>query len=157
MTEARLATLDDWQGLKDLWASFQKTRFTKYIDASLSDLGHYLSNSLSVPDRIGLLVLTVDEKIVGITTLCAVVNPQMHLPGCPIAVNGFIHVAYITPGLESSAGLLLSQAIDNWCFQRGCKNVFGHVRMDGNFNAFFRKYNFKKWHYVIGREVAQSG
>lgn len=153
MIQARLATLDDWQGLKDLWYSFQKTRFTSYIDASLEDLGHYLTNSLSCPERVGLLVLENEGKIVGIITLCAMVNPQLHLPGCPLLVNGFIHVAYITPGQPHRAGIILSNAINDWCKARHCKHVIGHVRMDGNFEGFFKKYGFKQWHYVIGREV----
>lgn len=159
----RGATLDDWERLKELWVEFSKTRFVAYIQTTMEEVGNYLVASLAFRDRVGMLVLEVEDgQLIGLCTMAVVAQPQIHKPNCPLTPGCFIHIAYIAPSYTSGdkkirtpydAGKKLSAAVDDWCRERNISSAFGHVRLDGNFNGFLEKYGFEKWHYTIGREV----
>jgi hypothetical protein len=155
----RLAALDDWTDIKSLWCRFQKSKATNYIHASLDDLGMYLVNGLVYPHQVALLVGEMDDSLISFCSICAVTNPQLSAPSLQPRYHGFIHSIYVESSLPSGdkvprkAGMKFLEDIENWARERNCEYLFGNVRMDGSFNALYRKYGFEKTHLVISKKI----
>lgn len=156
------ATLDDWQEIKDLYNHFQETKATVFIQAELPDLQSYLANSLTMPDKVGFVLLRYHGHLIGMASLCIVLNQQISEMGVQVVPQGFINAVYIRPSytdgescrtVPHEAGKMLCWGIEQWAALRNAEYVFGNVRTEKRNTGFVRKYGFRLMHQVIGKKI----
>lgn len=154
------AGVEDWQALKHLHAKLQMDKARNYISCSLEELESFLLNSKLFP-QVKLLVVEWDRRIAGLAAMMLIDAPQMGQTGvyAQRVRHVFIHAAYVPSwvGVKErvprEAGPKLWEAMEGWSKQMGACFIYGNVRLDGNFNAFERKYGLKKQHVVIGKNL----
>ena len=152
------ADLDDWTGLNEVRDRLEASKFSAYVSATRDELRALLCNSILLPHAVGLLVARYRTIACGMAALLLVQAPRPGTPGVATKPHGFIHSVYIDPSVAGmmippAVGAAVFAGIEKWSRDRGADYVYGNVRLDGHFDALYRKYGLVKQHYVIGKEL----
>ena len=159
------ATIDDWLGIKACIARLRASRFSQYVSSTNQEAEGFFVNSRQFPDKVGFLILKWGDYVIGVVALLAIDAPKPGTIGVytELVRHCFIHSVYIDPWIPvdpgrriqvpMEAGKVFYAAIENWGRVRGATFIYGNVREDGHFDAFFRKFGLRVQHKVVGRVI----
>lgn len=164
------AEVDDWTDILSLREYVIHSKANNYITADLDSLKAFLHHAYTYPEKVGFLLCWWGPTLVGMTALLLTDQPVVTSPGIAFARQAFIHSVYIAPWVWNRsrvekirvpvyAGEELMAGIEKWALAPrpdglgGAKFIYGNVRLDGNFRAFFEKYGFERQSVVIGKPL----
>jgi GNAT superfamily N-acetyltransferase len=154
----RQLELDDWVSIKELQVRVLDSRASRYIWVDDASLEAYFYNSHFFPDRVGMLGLWEGSQLIGTVALFITATPQMNIRGAPPILHAFIHSVFIAETRNKNAGPYLLAAMEEWAAQRGAPQLLGNIYpREGRVNSFVKKYGFKPYHTVIGKDVRTNG
>lgn len=158
------AQLNHWEAIKGVAARLRDSRFSAFVGGEEAELEGFLVNSLTVPQAVGLLLLTMGDTPIGLAALIIVDCPKPGRLGTQVQVerHGFIHSVYIDPffpdgsKVPGEAGQAMLLGVEQWCRARGAVYLYGNVRLDGRFGALWRKFGLSPQFGTVGKAIPST-
>lgn len=165
------ADIEDWHDILALREYVVNSKATDYITTDPAELKAFLHHSYTMPERVGFLLMWWKGHLIGMVGLLLTDQPVVTSPGIAFSRQVFINSVYIAPWIWKNgdrvekervpvyAGKEFLEAMSKWgraprsVDGKGATYIYGNVRLNGNFAAFFEKYGFERQSVVIGRPL----